>query len=498
MNPRRWQRLRDIFEHALDKNPTDAVAWVNAEAADDTELRQEILALLDSHERGAAFLSEPAGFPLDDVFGANDVEAEQADVLLTSGQQVGPYVIVREAGQGGMARVYVATDTRLNRTVALKSVHARLLQNPAQRERLQREARSAAALVHPGICTVYALEEIGGQLYMAVEYVEGRTLRQEMRTVTRPLPETIVDTMKQLADALACAHDAGIAHGDLKPENVMRTLDGRLKILDFGLARVQPDVATPRSPTLTQEGMLIGTPGYMAPEQLTGHSRDPQTDVFALGVLMYEFATGVHPFAAATSLAIAARVLSETPPGLTTLRPDLSQRFAAVVDRCLLKLREGRFSTAAEVRRVLQSRAQAGKRTAVAAWWRIHQIAVLALYFGASLGAWKMKEEWTGVTTPLFLIIGIVATVAGVFRAHLLFTERVNAPGFEAERRRAQPITMASDIVLALALIGDGASVAAGSPVIALLSIALGIGIALVRLVIEPATTAAAFEHASR
>jgi len=495
MNPQRWQRLRDIFERALDKNPSEAVAWVNAEAADDTELRQDVLSLLDSHHRSGSFLSEPAGVPLDDLFASDD--PSESDALLIGGQQVGPYAIVREAGKGGMGHVYVATDTRLNRTVALKSVRAGLLQNPAQRERLQREARSAAALVHPGICTVYALEEIDGQLYMAVEYVEGRTLRQEMRTATRPMPDTIVDTMKQLAEALACAHEAGITHGDLKPENVMRTLDGRLKILDFGLARVQPDVATPRTPALTQEGMLVGTPGYMAPEQLTGHSRDPRTDVFALGVLMYEFATGVHPFAAPTDLAIAARVLSETPPGLTSLRPDLSLRFAAVVDRCLSKLREGRFATAAEIRRVLESPSQSGKRAAVATWWRVHQMAVLALYFGASLGAWAMKEQWAGATTPLFLLVGIVATVAGVFRAHLLFTERINAPGFAAERRRAQPVTLAADIVLALALIGDGAFGAAGSPVIALLSIALGIGIALVRLVIEPATTAAAFEHSS-
>jgi len=495
MNAQRWQRLRDLFERALDKNPSEAVAWINAEASDDPDLCEEVLALLDSHQRADSFLSQPADFPLATIFSGS--EAAASDLALVPGQHVGPYAIVREAGHGGMGRVYVATDTRLHRTVALKSVRTDLVNDPAQRERLQREARSAAALVHPGICTVYALEEIDGQLFMAVEYVEGHTLRHEMRTLTRPFAEAVVDTMKQLADALACAHEAGITHGDLKPENVMRTADGRLKILDFGLARVQPDVATARNPTLTQEGMLVGTPGYMAPEQLTGHSRDPRTDVFALGVLMYEFATGVHPFAAATHLAIAARVLSETPPGLTSLRPDLSHRFAAVVDRCLSKLRDGRFATAAEIRRVLDSPRHAGAASSVAIWWRVHQITVLALYFGASVGAWEIKQRWDGATTPLFLIIGIVATIAGVFRAHLLFTERINSPGFASERRRAQPITLAADMVLALGLIADGGLVASKSPLIALLAIALGIGIALVRLVIEPATTAAAFDHSS-
>jgi len=498
MNPQRWQRLRDVFERALDKEPGDALAWVNAEAADDTELRDEVLALLDNHQRAASFLSEPIEVPLTAL--SADDELPEPDVTLTTGQRIGPYAILREAGQGGMGRVYVATDTRLNRVVALKSVRAGLLQDSAQRERLQREARSAAALVHPGICTVYALEEIDGQLFMAFEYVEGRTLRLEMRSQLRPTPDAVLDTMRQLTDALACAHDAGITHGDLKPENVMRTGDGRLKILDFGLARMQPDAATGGSvsnPALTREGMVVGTPGYMAPEQLTGQSRDARTDVFALGVLIYEFAAGEHPFAATTPVAIAARVLSETPSSLAGLRPDLPLRFTAIVDRCLSKLRDGRFGTAVEIRRVINAAPSSGTGSGVAFWWRAHQAIVLALYLVASIGAWTVKDTWGGPTTPLFLVIGIAATVAGVFRAHLLFTERMNSQGFEAERRRSQPVTLAADMVLALGLIGDGASIASQSPVVALLAIALGIGVALVRLVIEPATTTAAFDHAS-
>ena len=242
--------------------------------------------------------------------------------------------------------------------------------------------------------------------------------------------------------------------------------------------------------------MIVGTPGYMAPEQLTGQSRDARTDVFALGVLIYEFATGEHPFAGPTHLAIAARVLSETPPSLAGMRPDLPLRFTAVVDRCLSRLREGRFATAGEIRRVTNA-PSADTRAGVAFWWRAHQAIVLALYFIASISAWKVKEAWGGPTTPVFLVIGIAATIAGVFRAHMLFTERTNSPRFDAERRRSQPVTLAADMVLALGLIGNGAFIASQSPVVALLAIGLGIGVALVRLVIEPATTAAAFDHPS-
>jgi hypothetical protein len=188
----------------------------------------------------------------------------------------------------------------------------------------------------------------------------------------------------------------------------------------------------------------------MAPEQLTGQSRDTRTDVFALGVLVYEFAAGEHPFAAATPLAIAARVLSETPPPLAGMRPDLPLRFTAVVDRCLSKLREGRFATAGELRRVTNAAPSAVTRAGGAFWWRAHQAIVLALYFVASIGAWKVKEAWGGPTTPVFLVIGIAATITGVFRAHMLFTERTNSPRFDAERRRSQPVTLAADMVLAL------------------------------------------------
>src|SRR5262249_35273706 len=158
-------------------------------------------------------------------------------------------------GRGGMGRVYLASDARLGRTVALKVLAPHLVRDPGHRERLRREARAAAALTHPGICTVYALEEIDGQLFIASEVVEGRTLREEIAHARRPDPGEVVRMARDLASALAAAHAVGIVHRDLKPDNVMRTLDGRLKILDFGLARLDRD--RDGTPFVTQPGMVV-------------------------------------------------------------------------------------------------------------------------------------------------------------------------------------------------------------------------------------------------
>ena len=193
---------------------------------------------------------------------------------LLAGQSVGPYRIVGEVGRGGMGRVYRAIDTRLGRTVALKALPPSLIGDPSQRDRLRREARAAGALTHPGICTIYALDEIDGETYIAAEFIEGCTLREEMTSGARPTGAEVMATARELAEAVGSAHAAGITHRDLKPENVMRRSDGRLKVLDFGLARVeaQREAAFAR---VTQSGAIVGTPAYMAPEQLNGQEVDP-------------------------------------------------------------------------------------------------------------------------------------------------------------------------------------------------------------------------------
>lgn len=469
MTGEQWQRVRALFEGALERDPEGAEAWVAREGADDPAARDEALSLLRHHSRAGEFLSRPVADRLPDWL--ND------DEPLAAGARIGPYTIGREIGRGGMGRVYLATDARLNRQVALKALAPHLLQDPMQRERLRREARAAAALAHPGICTVFALEEIDGHLYIATEYIDGTTLGDEIRANRRPTAAELLRTARELVDALAAAHAAGIAHRDLKPDNVMRGRDGRLKILDFGLARSLGPEPVAGGSFATRAGLVIGTPGYIAPEQLAGERGDARADVYAFGVLIYEYACGVHPFAAGA--------------------PKTVPVIGGVVARCLRQSPDERYATAGEIAAALDAALRGAGDGVSIGWWRAHQLVMIATYFVASAFAWQIKD-WheTPVTVASFIALGVASTVGGVFRGHLAFTARFNLPHLNAERARAVRATLVADLLCAAVLSIDGVSVAGVRALPAVFAISLGVGIALAALVLEPATTRAAFSGA--
>jgi predicted Ser/Thr protein kinase len=474
-----WSRARELFERALEEAPADPLAWLETRGEADAAVRAEVVSLLQHHSRAGDFLTEPV---------LERVPALLDERTLEPGTMLGPYTIEREIGAGGMGRVFLARDGRLGRAVALKAVSPALARGGAERERLRREAQAAAALTHPGICTIYALEELEGELFIAAEYVEGRTLREEIAAARRPPPGELLEDARTLASALASAHAKGLTHRDIKPENVIRRLDGQLKILDFGLARLQQ--ATEMAPRITQPGTLVGTPAYMAPEQLNGGDVDARADVFALGVLLYELATGSHPFEAPTPLGMIARILESEPRPVETVRPDVPDSLARAIARALRKAPAERFASAGEMFEAL-SRAQPHS-SGVSAWWRTHQTAVLGLYFVAAAVAWQLKEWQPGVAAALFMVVGVAATVGGVFRGHLVFTERMNQRRFAAERRRADPVTLVVDLVIALALAVDG-FLLQSRPLAAVLTVGLAVGLALARILLERSTAAAAF-----
>jgi len=220
---------------------------------------------------------------------------------LQPGSRIGPYEVISLIGAGGMGEVWLATELRLGRKVALKLLPADLTRDPVRIQRFEQEARAASALNHPNVCTIHALDQASDdQHYIAMEYVEGETLRQRLTTSKLSLREGL-DIAIQVAAALSVAHAAGIVHRDIKPENVMLRPDGVVKVLDFGLAKlapVVPDAAPTQLGVNTEAGLVVGTPAYMSPEQTRGEELDVRTDIFSLGVVLYEMATGVLPFRA--------------------------------------------------------------------------------------------------------------------------------------------------------------------------------------------------------
>ena len=487
----RWQRVRDLFERALEEQPADLDAWLEREAPDDPDVRAEVRSLVAHHSLASHFLTEP----VPDLVASLPDE----DHAYPAGHAIGHYTIVRELDRGGMGRVYLARDGKLNRDVALKVIAPRFTGNPEHRERLKREAQAAARLTdHPGICTVHALEEFDGELFIVAEYVKGRTLRHEItdrnKLNSRPLPTEILRTAREIASALGAAHAEGIIHRDLKPENVMRTVDGRIKILDFGLARIDVLVADVLAPQLTMTGVAMGTPAYMAPEQLTRLPVDARTDVFAFGVLIYELASGVHPF-----LGDPVRILHTDAVPIERLCPSMPLATCSVIDRCLRKSPAGRFGSAGEIATALPNDSYESKTLIGDAvpWWRAHQAIIVGLYFLASMFAWFVKEGVGTQALVVFGVAGVAATVGGVLRFHLLFVERVSRRRLTAELRRTERFTLVIDAVIAVALMIDAIllSAATNQDLAAVLIACLGAGIFFARAFLEPSTTADAFDR---
>ena len=276
---------------------------------------------------------------------------------LSAGSRLGPYEIQSLIGAGGMGEVYRARDTRLDRDVALKVLHADVAANPVRLERFQREAKTVASLNHPHIVTLYSVEHVDGVRFLTMELVEGHGLDQAITAGGLPLAR-VIETGIAIADALAAAHDKGIVHRDLKPANVMLTGDGRVKVLDFGLAKVAESVAWDQTVTqvapITTEGAVIGTVPYMSPEQLRGQPVDHRSDIFSLGVVLYEIATGRRPFSGATTTDVMSSILRDNPRPVTQMNPGLPEQLGRIIAQCLEKDPEERYHSAKDVRNALR------------------------------------------------------------------------------------------------------------------------------------------------
>jgi TolB-like protein/Tfp pilus assembly protein PilF len=274
---------------------------------------------------------------------------------LSPGVHLGPYKILAPLGSGGMGEVYRARDKRLGRDVAIKVLPDAVASSPDRLARLEREARAVAALNHPNIVVLHSIEEEAGTRFLTMELVEGRSLAALIAPGGLPLTQ-LLELAIPLAEALVAAHEKGVVHRDLKPANVMVTREGRLKVLDFGLAKLtqsDPDFDPAEGPTMvwpiSDVGQVVGTAPYMAPEQVRGEAVDARTDVFAFGILLYELATGERPFKGRAFADVSSSILRDSPPALGSIRPDLPGDLERIVARCLMKEPRARFQTTIDV-----------------------------------------------------------------------------------------------------------------------------------------------------
>ena len=339
----RWQELKAVFAQARTLDSAEREAFL-AETCDDA-LRAEVRALLTA---------DASSGPLDDLMASvmAPIQAKLADSFLDEPMaevQIGPYDVVDELGRGGMGRVYKARDPRLDRFVALKVLAPHLGAHPIATERFIQEARAASGLDHPNICTIYEIGETEvGELYIAMACYDRPTLAEQIRRGPLPI-ETSLDIAMQVADGLACAHAAGIVHRDIKPSNLVVTERGDVKILDFGVAKLE------RSTDLTKAGAPMGTIAYMAPEQMRGDDVDGRADIWALGVVLYEMLTGERPFQGDTDAALIYAVLEDDPLPITERRADAPPGVDAVVQRALSKAPDDRYPDAGAMRAALQA-----------------------------------------------------------------------------------------------------------------------------------------------
>ena len=348
MPSERWQQIEHICHAALERPESQRDTFLEEACGGDEALRREVEALLQHDQEAEGFLEKPA------LELAAEVLAEDRTSSMV-GRNIGVYRILSLLGAGGMGTVYLAEDTRLDRKVALKFLPEEMEQDAAARARFLREAKSAAALDHPYICKIFEIGEAEGTPYIAMEYVEGTTLKERFSGIAPPLKE-VLQTALEIAEALEAAHRKNIIHRDLKPSNLMLTSEGHVKVMDFGLAkRSVPDegIKTQEqsiTASLTQTGITLGTLAYMSPEQLRGQKVDARSDIFCFGVTLYEMLAGVHPFKKSQQIETSAAILTEIPPPLSRYANQASPVLQHIVKKMLAKEPDRRYQLIHDVR----------------------------------------------------------------------------------------------------------------------------------------------------
>src|SRR5262245_20170433 len=409
MTPERWKQVDQLMQDALDRGPAERAAFLAEACGADDELRREVESLIGFHERAGSFIETPPAEIAADWLAVKELRA---------GQMIGHYELIGRIGRGGMGEVYLALDARLERQVALKLLPPRFTEDAERVRRFRQEARAVSALNHPNIITIHeigeAAMESGSVYFIATEFIEGRTLREMIRDGGMK-PSEALEVAIQAASALSAAHAAGITHRDIKPENIMLRPDGYVKVLDFGLAKlgvgsgewgignresgIREHIASPHSPLptphsqfSTDPGVVPGTVSYMSPEQALGHKIDARSDIFSLGVVLYELITARRPFEGEMIDDVIASLIGREPPPLTRRDRGFPDELQCLVGRMLAKDRSERYQTAEELQHALKS---LKKEMATAENFSTREFSGLMLLARRFIHAWANKDYKT-------------------------------------------------------------------------------------------------------
>lgn len=435
MTPERWEKVGQIFNSAAEMDTADCEAYLREKCGDDSRLLSEVRSLLDAGNEAGQFISKP-------IVGSFVPEFVEHAKALAPGNSIGHYNIEKAIGSGGMGEVYLATDTNLGRKIALKTLPPSFASDPSFLRRFKNEAQAAASINHPNVATVYSVEEFEGIRFIAMEYVDGKTL-------DRLTPEgglamkTFVEWLEPIAHALLAAHKRGIIHRDIKPGNIMISADGTPKILDFGLAQFERSLAGIHSTAndITAPGQIIGTPSYMSPEQAQGADVDIRSDIFSFGTVMYEALTGRRPFRGSSQGLIVKAVVHSEPDPITKYRADVPPALVKMVDRCLEKSPGKRFQSMRDIRSILKE-----ARSASDAGVSMDSFA-RRFYREAT----SPSKLWWAATAVLVLMFA----VGGWY----LFSRRPAAMPFSMDSTSLRKLSQSNNVALS-AISPDGRSVA--------------------------------------
>ncbi len=344
MDAKRWQKIKGLFDAAVELDEKNRAKFLAEACGGDNELLAEVEKMLDSYKESESFLEEPAALAVAELI-------LDSNAKLSAGRTIGHYEIVKQIGVGGMGEVYLAKDNKLDRNVAIKILNEEYSAHDSNLERFSREAKAASALNHPNILVIYEIGEFDQINYIASEYVKGKTLREVIKGSPMKTSE-VLDIAIQIAGALSAAHTERIIHRDIKPENIMVRPDGYVKVLDFGLAKLieneKPSFGSEHATKKlnhTAKGVIMGTVNYMSPEQAKAEKVDERTDIFSLGVLIYEMITGRTPFDGDSPAETLANLINKDPQPLSRYVSHVPGEMQRIVAKTLRKNKDERYQT---------------------------------------------------------------------------------------------------------------------------------------------------------